>query len=194
MSPVNLVDMHLDAVDWNALRAMASAAAVPDAVRALVAAGSEHDADAAYWRLDNNVVVQGQLFESALPLVPVLLAALAGPVAEPARVRLADLLVEIASGTPDESERERGNGGLGRACRAAVAEGLWLVYSLLQSDDARLRERAVQVVYAAEPDREKLARVLDDVAASDADARVRNVAAEFQRYMPGVIFDDDAGD
>ena len=35
--------------------------------------------------------------------------------------------------------------------------------------------------------------MLDEAAASDPDAGVRAAAAEFKRYMPGVVFDDDAG-
>lgn len=187
-----LVTIHLDAVDWGSLRAMGRADAVPDAVRRLVESESDRDADAAFWQLVNNVVVQGQLFEAALPLVPILLAALAGPLAPPARVRVVDLLAEIASGRPDESERVAGNAGLGRACRAEAAEGLWLVYSLLLSGDARLREHAVQIVYATNPDRDRVVEVLDEVA-HDPDERVRDAAVELRRYMPGVVFDDDAG-
>ena len=35
--------------------------------------------------------------------------------------------------------------------------------------------------------------MLDGAAANDPDDGVRSAAAEFKRYMPGVVFDDDAG-
>ena len=191
MSPANLlVEYELGAVDWGSLRAMGDAAVVPGAVRALVSAETSDAADAAYWHLDNNVVVQGQLFEAALPLVPVVLAALAGHLSAPARLRAMDLAVEIASGRPDVSETELGNTSLGRDCRAAFAEGLWLIYAQLSAEEASLRERAVQVVYAADPDRARVGTVLDEAAANDPDGGVRSAAAEFKRYMPGVVFDE----
>jgi hypothetical protein len=185
----SLTEYHLGRVDWASLRAMGDAATVPDAIRQLLAAESDADADRAYWRLDNTVVVQGQLFEAALALVPVLLAAATGSLSPLARVRLLDLVVEIASGAPDESEREHGNGTLGRDCRLALGEGLWLMYATLASDDERLRERAVQIVYATDPDRARLAIVLDDLMANDPAAGVRDAAVEFHGYMPGVVFD-----
>ncbi|WP_406636676.1 hypothetical protein [Amycolatopsis sp. WGS_07] len=54
------------AVPWNRLRMdVGTAECVPAAIRDLLNAGSAEDADRAYWRLDNGVVVQGRLFESA---------------------------------------------------------------------------------------------------------------------------------
>jgi hypothetical protein len=51
----------------------------------------------------------------------------------------------------------------------------------------------VQVAYAADPDRARVGAVLDQIAANDPDDGVRSAAAELKRYMPGVVFDDDAG-
>ena len=62
---------------WSLLReASGSANHIPDALRQLVSAKSAADADEAYWRLENHVVVQGQLFSSAEQVVQVLLATL----------------------------------------------------------------------------------------------------------------------
>lgn len=188
-----LLEYQLSLVDWGALRGMVVPAPdtrIPDAVRDLVLAQSDGEADDAYWRLDNHVVVQGQLFEAAVPLVPVLLAALAGPLSTASRVRVADLLVEISCGGADESELALGNVDLGRACRSATAAGVWLIFEMLLDHDARLRERALQIIYAVDEDRTHVATMLAHLHAEDPDASVRDAAAELTGHMPGVIYDD----
>ena len=72
---VSAVNVELDRYDWGSLRTCAGTAAeVPAAVAALVAATTEADAEHAYSEtsLDNEVVVQGNLFQAAVPLVSVL--------------------------------------------------------------------------------------------------------------------------
>lgn len=186
-----LLEYCLGVVDWGAIRSATPAGSgqVPDAVRALVSAKSETEATTAYWRLDNEVVVQGQLFEASLPMVPVLLAALAGPLAPPARVRVADLLLEITCGAPDESERALGNTELGRDCRRAARPGLWLIYSLLNDPDDGLRDRAVQIVYAVDDERDRLDAVLAHLAEADPARSVREAATRFRRELPRMIFE-----
>jgi hypothetical protein len=191
-----LLQYFLALVNWESLRAIGPGQArkVPDAVRRLVSADSETDATAAYWELDNNVVVQGQLFEAARPLIPVLLAAVAGELTTPARLRVVDLIVEIASGRPDESEVALANTELGRDCRSAVRAGVWLFYEMLVRAEAPLRKRAVQIIYAVDEDRTRVADLLQQVATADPDPSVRATATEFQRYMPNVIYDEEATD
>jgi hypothetical protein len=178
---------RLAATNWASQRASAgrSAAHVPIAVEALLTATTEDEAERAYWQLDNTVVVQGQLFASARPLVPVLLAALAGPLSAPARAHVADLLIEIACGWPDRSEVDRGNGDVGDACRDAVRDGSGLIYEMLRSDDPGLRERALHILNAVERDRGAFARTLHQVAEGDPAADVRDTALELERRING---------
>jgi hypothetical protein len=180
-----LVQERLAATDWGSQRASAgrSAAHVPIAVEALLEATTEDEAEKPYWSLDNTVVVQGQLFASALPLVPALLAGLDGPLSPTARAHVADLLIEIASGWPDRSEVERGNDHLGEACRDAVRKGIDQIHEMLQSDDPGLRERALHILKAVERDRGALARTLRQVAEHDTAACVRETALEFERQI-----------
>jgi hypothetical protein len=188
---MDLVEHELRMVEWEGCSTIGPGGGgrVPEAVRALVGADSPAAAEAAYWRLDNHVVVQGQLFGAALPLVPVLLAALAGELAPAARLGVADLLVEIACGSAHEDELRAGNADLGNACRRAARAGLWLFYALLREADAAMRERLLQIVYAVEEDRPRVTELLARLAAEDPDARVRTAAAEFQGYMPGVVYE-----
>jgi hypothetical protein len=133
----------------------------------------------AYWKLDNRVVVQGQLFDSAPMLVPALFAAATGPLAGPARRYLLDLLVEILTGESDQYEVARGRGQLGPEARRAASDDVWLAYSLAADAEAGVRERAVFIVHAIDRDRERVGRLLV-AALSDSDGRVREFAAELQ--------------
>lgn len=103
-----LVDASLSIVDWDGQRTGASGTgeAVSEAFQALLVAESDDEAVAAYWELDNRVVVQGQLFKAAVSLIPALLAALLANVAEPARYWLIELLIQIAHGEAHASETD----------------------------------------------------------------------------------------
>ena len=70
---------------------------VPAAIERLTASATEDDATAAYWELDNRVVVQGQLFEAAEAVAHELVGRLCvGSVSTAGVSRALDLLVEIA--------------------------------------------------------------------------------------------------
>ena len=78
-----LAETVLDSVDWTALHTLGplgdglgSAERVPQAMMALAAATTESATWAAYDQLDNVVLVQQALFDSAPPAVSVLLAIL----------------------------------------------------------------------------------------------------------------------
>jgi len=167
----------LSLTDWSSLRELSGdARRVPEAVEALAAADSEAAADKAYWRLDNRVVVQGQLFESALPLVPVLLALLAGDLAEPARASILELLFQIAAGEPDESELLHGNQDLGVRCKTEVAKGLWLFYVDLLRPIPAVRRLALELIGESENDEKRLLAILSDIIASEESSDFRALA------------------
>jgi hypothetical protein len=175
-----LAQLCLERVDWSALRAAGVTGAgepatrVPAAVRRLAAAETADAARDAYWQLDNHVVVQGRLFEAAAPLVPVLLALLAGPLQGPARHDVANLLVEIVgpAAVPDLAEDPR----LADECRRLAREGLWTIYGLLLDPDPWVRDFGLRALETVDLDRDRLSRVLATVAADDASGRVRTLA------------------
>jgi hypothetical protein len=172
-----LVEHALRAVAWAEFQVILGrpAADIPDRVRALLSATTEDEADKSYWTLDNHCVVQGQLFDSSVPLVSVLLAALASPIQAVARRRVADLLVEIVNGESDASEVARGNTELGLQARQSAASGLWLAYRLTADDDPETRWHSLYLVDALDRDRERV-RALLEVAVSDPDAAVSEAA------------------
>jgi hypothetical protein len=161
-----LVDAELARINWSAIReADGPATAVPGAIRHLLAAKSADDVSRAYWKLENHVVLQGQLFEAAAFVVPVLMAALVRE-DRPIYVRrgLLELLFQILSGSPHPEEVARGLQTLTDMCRAEALKGLWLLYreilgdahegaeeliNLLEGESARLasfeRRRAASV-------------------------------------------------
>ncbi|OII59767.1 hypothetical protein BJP40_12775 [Streptomyces sp. CC53] len=96
-------------------------------------------------------MVQGALYGAALPVVPVLPAALLDDLSADARDHVLELLYQIVAG---EDEAARGSGDLGDRCRAAAREGLWLVYRELGT---RRRDLAEAILDRVEEDRARLA-------------------------------------
>jgi hypothetical protein len=125
----SFAEWELQRHPWDALReASGTARNVPQALRKLFAARSPDEAEKAYWQLENHVVVQGQLFESAEHVVPVLLAALLDELPRHVRISVLELLFQIVAGETHDRERELGNASLSERCRQSAREGLWLLY------------------------------------------------------------------
>lgn len=142
MNAKQLVEVEVLRQDWSFLRqASGTADGIPDALRQLIWAQSPEEVQAAYWRLENHVVVQGQLFESAVSTTHVLMAALVSQDRPDfVRIGVLELLFQIVSGESDESEVARGLVDLGEQCRRAARAGLWLLYREMtegQMDGAR---------------------------------------------------------
>ena len=101
--------------DWARLHSsLGDARLVPSAINRLLHASSSQEATDAYWELDNRVVVQGRLFNSAVPTASeVTLAICAGKYTSYALPEALDLLVELAYGESYEWEVVLGNCDLG---------------------------------------------------------------------------------
>jgi hypothetical protein len=123
-----------------------------------LSAATPGEADAAYWKLENHVVVQGQLFQAAESVVPVLLAALVEPRPEHVRASVLELLFQILAGHADETEVALSNGGVADACKARAREGLWVLYGELQFGH---REAAIECIELIETDPTRLAALRD---------------------------------
>ncbi|WP_181871291.1 hypothetical protein [Sphaerisporangium album] len=107
---MSVVRVELDRHDWESLRmAGGTAEHVPGSILRLVAGQAEDEVSAAYWELENHVVVQGQLFESAYYVVPALLAALLEDPSRTARESILELLFQIVAGESHISEHIAAN-------------------------------------------------------------------------------------
>lgn len=115
--------------DWPALQTIRGPATdVPVTLTSVFTSESPGDLKELYWRLENHVVVQSQLFDSALAVVPVLLAALVDSLHRHARIFALELLFHIVGGESHELEVGRGQPDLGARCREEARKGLWLLY------------------------------------------------------------------
>ncbi|MER6611637.1 hypothetical protein ABT282_38815 [Streptomyces sp. NPDC000927] len=151
----NLAEVEIARTLWGDFRTLGDrSGSVPDALRRLLAAADADEAMAAYWDLENVVVVQGQLHSAALPTVSVLLAGLLDDVSADARDLVLELLQQIVMGESDEDEVALGNTDLGARCREAARTGLWLVYRELGT---RRRETAQAILERIEEDRPRIA-------------------------------------
>lgn len=181
MNPLATAELHDQ--PWQRLRTInGTAEDVPGALTALATAADEMAADRAYWRLDNRVVVQGQLFESAFGVVQVLLALLTGPLSLPAKRRAVDLLLQIGGGVTDSTEPSTGNQDLAERCRKSMQSAIWKFYELALDDDFRVRQAALQLVTCVDQDHRRLRRALR--AVSESDPELSDFAADLLHDIP----------
>jgi hypothetical protein len=118
-------------VNWSELVACdghASAEEVPKAIEMLFS-GSEKERQQAYWKIDNYVIVQGGLFESAPYAARLLVDKIK---ADPATLNLEvlDILFELANGNAGGKTVEHGplsGQPIQQLCRDIVAEVLPIV-------------------------------------------------------------------
>lgn len=145
-------------VDWESLRACGGGAeGVGDALLELTHAKSADEAEEAYWRLENRIVVQGSVYQSAAPAVTVLVAALHDELSDPALIKVLDLLYQILTGAPDPVEVADGNGSLIEECIARARLGLWgLLRRFALEQRPALRDAFEDVLQAIDPNHYEL--------------------------------------
>lgn len=168
----------LDRIPWATLRASGGRRAdqIPDALRILATTSDEEEAKAAYWRIDNVVVIQARVFEAAEYVVPFALQLLFASSVVVQCLAL-ELLIQLTGGWTDPDEIARGNVDLVDHCRARAKEGLAIIYWLLGSHDARVRESSVELLDYIENDTERLKWVLGRLIREEPDPKVRELAA-----------------
>ncbi len=165
MNDIRLALVELKRKDWTRfrdVRAMVgpehivSSEYVPDAVIGLLGSQSADEAEKFYWQLENHVVVQGQTFEAAEHLVPVLVAALKAEMEQFVRSALLELLFQIVAYGPSQYEIELGNADLTARCRSSAREGVWTFYQLYLNGSAGDSEAAFEILKIIETDTERL--------------------------------------
>jgi hypothetical protein len=161
MSIDPFVEAELRRHDWAKLAAaQGHATEVPAALRELLSAKTPDDVNRAYWKLENSVVVQGQLYESAPHVVCVLMAALASS-DRPSHVRIGvlELLFQMVNGFTHRSEEARGLSHLELTCRSVAKQGLWSLYRELYTP---IGDGAFETIQLVEDDQRKLADLKRD--------------------------------
>ncbi|QGJ70306.1 Hypothetical protein PBC10988_20010 [Planctomycetales bacterium 10988] len=152
-----LFERELEKYDWQNLRIMCRKAThVPFALRKLIQAKTVKEVDEAYWRIENSVVVQGGLYQAALPTIKVLLAALIG--SDPpffVKVAALELIFQMVNGGVSAEEMEAGSHSLLEDCQQAVREEVWLFNTKKLAENAEATEEILDII---DPDRIYLAK------------------------------------
>jgi hypothetical protein len=186
----------LDDIVWRRLsHAYGSASDVPGQVRALLS-DDDGERKMALWQLGGNVVHQGSRYQASASVVPFLLEILAGPspLTPPERVRLVELLGELAIGDPSfypagefPLAEIRSEAAEGRALMDAFEAGDWdgdefehYLFGLAEPDQERLGTVLLLRVYeAVQHGRPLLERLRDD-----PDPDLRRAASEVLHWLP----------
>jgi len=142
---------QLDEINWSSLHtAHGTAENVPIALKALASAQNDSQLFDAYWKLDNYIVLQGTLYESAYFAVPYILHILFSSHWSQLRLAAYDLLIEIARGVPDPgcvwAPPQDTPEDLREACRGVIASDLTVYEPDLYSDDTAVRCRALELL------------------------------------------------
>jgi len=152
-----LVDVELDRVDWKNVRdALGPAVDVPANFRQLLAATNDPEVKRAYWKLENHVVVQGQVYEASIHLVPAICAALADPNRSLlVRTWIVELLYQICG--PYSVPSSESSASIVDSCRNAARNALWNLYGELAKQEIKVVESLIKSL-DADPDRLALVR------------------------------------
>jgi hypothetical protein len=159
---------QLEEVNWSSLKtAHGTAEHVPVALRALAGAQDASQLFDAYWKLDNYIVLQGTLHESAYFAVPYIVDILLVSRWAPLRVAAYDLLIEIARGVPDPARPWTPVPGapedLREACRKVVASGLDAYEPDLGSQDPAVRRRTLDLLTSFDDSEGHLKTLLEGI-------------------------------
>jgi len=137
--------------EWGKLRAMGSARQVPAALKRLIEASSADEARKHYWQVDNCVVVQGSLYEAALPMATCLVSIL-HRCSRVARPNVLELLAQISGGEVDPSEERLGNVGLREACVREISRGFGFYLGVLEDGTDEERSWCIDIIGACARD------------------------------------------
>ena len=139
------IESLIPSIHWDEKKCLSgSARHVPAALRDLLS--DKLDViERAYWKLDNHVVVQSDLFEAAYFVIPILLQMLRQGIAK-GRGHVYDLLFEIGNGHGPDGETlvtAEGEKVLLRvACRREIRRGVELFEADLHQPDQELSQNA----------------------------------------------------
>lgn len=155
----SLIEYQIRSVNWKEYHCIRGEASdVPDALVALMEAKTSEEVDDAYWRLENIVVVSGQLYTACIPVVDVILSALAANEISPnSKASFLELLFQIINGVTDEDEQKLGIQGIEIECLKRAQRGLWLFYRDRSTADA---EAIGEILSLIDDDTNRLETVL----------------------------------
>lgn len=156
--------IQAERIDWASLRCGCgnTGAHIPETFARLLVAGTPHEmADAS---LEGHVYVQSLLFEVAVPVTSMIVAALSEGTSEAVHNRLLDELISCVGGESHWSEVEAGAPDIEVDCQVAAREGIWTLYQEYATGRASM---ARMILDAVDTDRERFeyfdAKLIDRV-------------------------------
>ncbi|MFI2765538.1 hypothetical protein ACH5A3_43185 [Streptomyces echinatus] len=141
-------------VDWASLRCGCgnTGAHIPETFASLLVASTPQElADAS---LEGHVYIQSLLFEVAVPVTSMIVAALGEETSEAVHIRLLDELISCVGGESHRSEVEAGAPELETDCQIAAREGIWTLYQEYATGRASM---ARMILDAVDTDRDRFA-------------------------------------
>jgi hypothetical protein len=144
--------IQAERVDWASLRCGCgkTGAHIPETFASLLVAGTPREmADAS---LEGHVYIQSLLFEVAVPVTSMIVAALGEETSEAVHIRLLDELGSCLGGESHWTEVEAGAPELQVDCQIVAREGIWTLYQEYATGRASMARMILDVV---DTDRER---------------------------------------
>ncbi|WP_148311608.1 hypothetical protein [Amycolatopsis japonica] len=174
----------IESIDWASLRTASGVGdGLPSAFNSVIEATSEVEAKAAYWSIDNEVLVQGESYESALPALEVLLAMLPDVVLGPVRKCIAELIQQIVFSQPHSSEIERGNDRISERCVTLAKEATWVFYGWLSDSDQDVRECALLTLHKLEGGEARAVEVFNRYRVVDKSSGIQKIFSQMDKGL-----------
>jgi hypothetical protein len=173
--------------DWARLRIReGTAAQIPDTLVALANATTEAEAERAYWRIDNDVVVQGALYEAAVATAACAVALLLR-CTTPGATWMLELLFQLGNGETAPSEQGNAAGDLRKLCVDELLLGAAIYFNFLDQGTPDQRFHSVDLLgLCALEDRSLLPRVqwtLSKLIDDGVEDRLEKLAREWLKTL-----------
>jgi hypothetical protein len=149
-----IAELEIKRIPWHILRESSGFAnQIPIALFDMLNSSTADQTQEAYWRLENHVVVQGQLFQVAEAVTSVLISSLLNKRGNHVKIGVLELLLQIVLAVPHQEEIKLGNFELSEKCKSKAREGIWLLYDELIAGE---KAGAYEILEVIEGDKSKL--------------------------------------
>lgn len=150
----SIAELEIRRIPWHILRESSGFAnQIPIALLDMLDSSTADQAQEAYWRLENHVVVQGQLFQVAAAVTSVFISSLLNERENHVKIGVLELLLQIVLAVPHREEIKLGNFELGENCKDKAREGSWLLYGELIAGE---KAAAYEILKVIEQNKSKL--------------------------------------
>lgn len=172
-------DGFSESVDWKSLSdANGSCEDYPDRLKALFSS-SDTDVDRAYWALENHAVLQGDLYPVAPFLAQQLVLELGSDLSDYSRVKIYDLLTELALGYSNLTVRMgEEEVKLGCACRTIIRNHFRFLESDFEKPDPAVRETLAHLILSVGEFGELDLDAIRNWRENESSPKIRQVLAE----------------